>query len=136
MSKLNTETGEHSGASLCSIFELVDVTDEETYYTMGLFETAEEAIRQASTSENNTPPCNEIGEDYVTMEVRKRTIGKLQWSETGEVVATVRWVRKYSDEDEDSDGKWSFSISNNQAQRLPPGTVVACKPNSPINPKL
>jgi hypothetical protein len=25
--------------------------------------------------------------------------------------------------------------ANDQAQRLPPGTVVACKPNSPINPK-
>ena len=28
-----------------------------------------------------------------------------------------------------------FAPHNDQAQRLPPGTVVACKPNSPINQK-
>jgi hypothetical protein len=105
----NTTAGSGSGGSHCSIFELVDTTDEETYYTMGLFETAEEAIRLASR-EGSCPPCNEIGEDYVTMEIRKRRVGKIRWSETGQVVATVRWVRKYSDEDED-DGKWAFSIS-------------------------
>ena len=106
------QAGKPFGGSACSIFELVDVTDEETYFTMGLFQSAEEAIRQATMPEGGTPPCNEIGEDYVAMEVRKRKVGKLRWSETGDIVATVRWVRKYADEDEDDDGKWSFSISN------------------------
>jgi hypothetical protein len=118
MDKLNTETGEHSSASHCSIFELVDTTNEETYFTMGLFQTLEDAL--AIANNGTSPPPMEIEDDLVLLEVRERPIGKIGWSELGEVRAKVRWVRKFSEEDEDDDGKWIVSLSNSQAH--PPRT--------------
>jgi hypothetical protein len=105
-------SGSGLGGLTGSIFELVDTTNEETYFTMGLFSTLSEAL--AIASQGTRPPPMEIEDDLVLLEIRERPIGKIGWSELGEVRAKIRWVRKYSDEDEDSDGRWIVSLSNKQ----------------------
>lgn len=80
------------------IFEVVDQTDEERYYTIGLFLTEQEAM---SALEANEPPCDDNGEDAVTVEVRSRQIG---WHPHDyKTVASRTWERDYADE---SDEKW------------------------------
>jgi hypothetical protein len=114
----STEAQDPNGSGLGgltgSIFELVDTTNEETYFTMGLFQTLEDAL--AIANNGTCPPPMEIEDDLVLLEIRERPIGKIGWSELGEVRAKIRWVRKYSDEDEDSDGRWIVSLSNTHYQ--------------------
>src|SRR5690606_27766956 len=109
------QSGQGFGGLACSIFELVDTTSEENYYTMGLFWTLEEALTLASKGDE--PPRMEIEEELVLLEIRERLIGKLGWSHTGEVRAKIRWEQKFSwDEDEDDNGKWYVSVSNEKEE--------------------
>ena len=96
----------------CAIFELVDVTDSESYYTMGLFWTQEEAVSVASSPDKHGfPPSDDVWDDVVVYEIRERKMGYAGWSVTGHVRATVTWNRKYSEDDEDDEGKWSISVA-------------------------
>ena len=92
-----------------SLFEMVDATNEEAYYTMGLFATLDEAIRCA-TQEQYGMPLTEIEDDLVIFEIKERRTGFTGYSVTGKLRATVTWKKKYSDTDEDDDGKWSFDL--------------------------
>ena len=95
---------------MTSIFEMVDATNEEAYYTMGLFVTLEEALKYA-TDERHGEPLTEIDDDLVIFEIKERQMGFTGYSVTGKLRATVTWKKKYSDNDEDDDGKWSFEVS-------------------------
>lgn len=77
------------------IYELVDVTDD-VYYTIALFnsqERAKTAIKEQkyAFSENNDFYGGE------KLEVRKREIGKIRWSDTGEVVLRASFVCQEND---------------------------------------
>jgi hypothetical protein len=110
--ELNNIAGSGSGEPPWSIFELVDTTCDEAYYTMGLLLSLEEAIAEATKPSRSGGPRTEVNDDYVEFEIRERKIGFSGYSVTGKVRATVRWEYKYSDDDEDDDGKWHVSISN------------------------
>lgn len=79
------------------IYEMVDYTNEETYYNIGLYETIEEAVRDAIEGDN---PIGEQ-EDYMFIEIRRREIGVPNWSGTGKVVVTIEWKQEYKEESEE-----------------------------------
>lgn len=78
------------------IYELIDSTDDEMYFTIGLFESQEDAVNEGRAGDY--PPVDSPVE-VVNLEVRKRVIGKAAWGYTGKVVAEIDWQ-------EDEDGEW------------------------------
>ena len=101
-------------ASPGPVFELVDCTDEETYYTMGIFLTLQDALDQVKDCDQ---PPTDAAEDFARLEVRERKIGKLNWSGTGEKVAEVTWVHDYIESrDEWVWHKPSISLPNAQGE--------------------
>ena len=78
------------------IYEVVDATNNETYYPLALYLILDEAI---SSIENITPDeWNSDGyiDDYTKIEVRERSLG---WrSEVGDVVFILEWNKVYNEE--------------------------------------
>lgn len=74
------------------IYEVIDATDDERYYTLGLFLTEAEAL---SVLDSEEPPSDENGSDAVTLEVRRRPLGYHPHAWTK--VAERTWVRNYDD---------------------------------------
>ena len=92
------------------VFELVDCTDDENYFPMGLFISLEDALAQVR--DLNEPPTDDP-EEFVRMEVRKRQMGKLRLWDNGKTVATIKWTQDYIE----SRGDWvwrkpSISLPN------------------------
>ena len=83
------------------IFELVDASNEEAYYTIGVFLSLEDAIKGVASESEPWTLAQEGAEwgDSAKLEIRKREVGKLAWSETGEVVWSKTWVCQYDDEE-------------------------------------
>lgn len=83
------------------IFEVVDASDEENYFTHALF-IDELAAREVLDSAE--PPNNDNEHDRVTFEVRKRRLG---WHphDLGEVVFKRTWAREWPEES--TDALWS-----------------------------
>lgn len=75
-----------------SVFELVDCTNDETYFPMGLFLSLEEALEQVR---DRCEPPTDDPEEFVRMEVRERQIGKFRWWDNGKTVAKIQWVQDY-----------------------------------------
>lgn len=74
------------------IFEVVDATDDERYYSLGVFLTEAGAM---SLTDGAEPPYNDDDPDAVTIEVRRRLIGfhPHAWDK----IAEKTWVRSYAD---------------------------------------
>lgn len=74
------------------IFEAVDATDDERYYTLGLFLTEPEAM---AVLEGDEPPYNDDDPESVTVEIRRRPLGfePNAWHK----IAERQWVRNYED---------------------------------------
>lgn len=83
------------------VYEVVDASDEEQYFTLGVFIDEKVAREQLDSAE---PPSNDFGNDSVTLIVRKRALG---WRphELGEVIAQRTWTREYPEEA--TDPLWS-----------------------------
>lgn len=84
-----------------SMYELLDVTDGETCYPVGLYITEDGAVEAACIG----PPyadCTEC-DDYVILRVVERKIGPSGWSALGRRVATVIWRRA-------TDGEWTHEL--------------------------
>lgn len=79
-------------APAVSVFEVVDCTNDENYFPMGLFLSLEDALAQVKDREE--PPTDDP-EEIVRMEVRERQIGKLIWWDNGKTVATIHWIQDY-----------------------------------------
>ena len=79
------------------IYEVVDSTDEEQYYTLGIFLTKEEAL---AVLDSEDPPYNDDDPESVTVEVRSRSIGFHPHAYT--TIATRTWERLY----EDNEPEW------------------------------
>ena len=81
------------------IFEAVDRTDEDMYFTVGLWPTLETAI---NAFDNVTDPdefSNDVcHEEYCIIEIRERKIG---WSDTGIERAKLEWASKYDEENDE-----------------------------------
>ena len=82
------------------IYEVVDATDEERYYSLGLFM---EEGHARTLLWGESPPYNDGDPDAVTVEIRKRRLGFHPHEFT--VIAKRTWVRNYDAQGDESD--WS-----------------------------
>lgn len=74
-------------------YELVDVSDEEQYFTLGIWtdeKEARNALADGAIPEDYPLTMNDTG--YVKLELRRREIG---WSESGFVVGVREWVEQH-----------------------------------------
>lgn len=74
------------------IYEVVDGTDGERYYSLGVFLSEAEAM---SALDGDEPPANDADPEEVTVEVRSRKLGFNPHEYT--VIASRRWIRNYDD---------------------------------------
>lgn len=81
-----------------SMFEVVDVTSEESYYTMGIWPTLESAVSALRACGTDAP--GEHDDDYCMAEVRERKTEILDWSETGKLRWKFVWEQKYDARDD------------------------------------
>ena len=92
------------------IYEVVDATNDEQYYTLGIFLTEADAM---SVLDADEPPYNDDDPEAATIEVRRRPIGfhPHSWDK----IAERTWVRNY----DDTMPNWSAQPirQNDQAQR-------------------
>lgn len=84
------------------LFEVVDSTDDDRYYTLGIFHIEADAMSLLDGAE---PPINEDDHESVTIEVRSRPIGFHPHDFTE--VASRTWFRNFHDEGPDwENAKW------------------------------
>lgn len=82
----------------------MDSSNEETYWTLGIWPTLQEALSALDVENPEDFGCNEADEydEHRTIEVRERKIG---WGGSGKRVAKVEWKATW---DEPSDEyKWA-----------------------------
>lgn len=79
-----------------AIYEIVDVTDDERYFTCGLFPTLSSAIDALSDPHIG----DEDHEDYAAFEIRKRDWG---YGSLGTCVFKRKWKQVYNDEIDECD---------------------------------
>jgi hypothetical protein len=94
-----------------SVFEVVDSSNEETYWTLGIWPTLQEALAALDVENPEDVGCNEADEydEHRTIEVRERKIG---WGGSGRRVAKVEWKATW---DEPADEyKWARVQTLNQ----------------------
>lgn len=72
------------------VYELIDESDDESYYTMGLFASLAEAIEAADPD-----AVEDRDMDFITLAVRERTLGYGGWSRRGKCVWRAIWERDY-----------------------------------------
>jgi hypothetical protein len=100
-----------------SVFEVVDSSNEETYWTLGIWPTLQEALAALDVENPEDVGCNEADEydEHRTIEVRERKIG---WGGSGRRVAKVEWKATW---DEPADEyKWArVQTLNAPGDRLP-----------------
>lgn len=100
----NIASGEHGHAAACgpspgpgcSVFEVVDATDDENYFTLGIFLSLAEAVREVETCDEPDDLGGDHGdhEEYCVVEIRERKIG---WGGIGRKAAEYRWESKYDE---------------------------------------
>lgn len=86
------DTKFHEGGM--EIFELVDCTDDEMYFTIGLFFSLHDAI-QAIKAHGKDEAIIEYSEDYEKVEVRQRNVG---FSDAGRKVYEAERETYYDEE--------------------------------------
>lgn len=96
-----------------SVFEVVDSTNEEQYFTIGIWPTLKAAI-DALDECGNDPPGEDLDEDLRTVEIRERPLGVMDWSGIGRVVAKVGWAKSY---DDDTFNEWRRVTPNVLAEQ-------------------
>lgn len=67
------------------IYEIADSTNDEMYYSQGVFATLEEAVQHITAE-----PCTDDADDFCENTVRQRQLGDLT-SGVGKVVYRVLW---------------------------------------------
>ena len=73
------------------VFEVVDASDEEVFYPLGVFREFADA-RLAMSWKTPADLCDEVPEQYAIIEVRRRKIG---WSGMGRTVLRIEWAKVY-----------------------------------------
>ena len=61
----------------CSVFEVVDATDDENYFTLGVFLSLDDAMREVESCDDPDDLGGDHGdhEEYCVVEIRERKIG-------------------------------------------------------------
>jgi hypothetical protein len=126
MSKLEHETGEHSGGSHCSeyIFEVVDVSNEESYFAIGVFLSLQEAVEAIEAKPEPWGLCESAmySGDYACIEIRRRKMG-IDPLNNGDVVWKRAWNNIYDEDADDND--WRIILPNVRDQGSAPTTTNA-----------
>lgn len=81
-----------------NIFEAVDHTDEEMYFTIGLWPKLEDAIKAIEGCKQPCDFSDQDHEEYCKVEIRARVIG---FSDIGETVATIEWELNYNEAEDE-----------------------------------
>lgn len=79
------------------IFEIVDATNEEAYYPLGISLSLDHAIKEIQVDDPSDIGCDEA-DDYDghrIVEIRRREAG---WSGRGECVFRSEWTNHYDEE--------------------------------------
>jgi len=84
-----------SASEIHFVFEMVDATDDEQYFPIGIWLTLESAM----TALNECKDPDDVGsdgchEDYFKVEIRQHQIG---WSGHGKLVYQREWTNNYDE---------------------------------------
>lgn len=82
---------------MTSVFEAVDSTNEETYWTLGVWFTLEDALAAfADCQDPGDFGCQDHAEhdDLCVVKIRERPFG---WGGSGKPRATLRWENTYDE---------------------------------------
>ena len=69
------------------VYEVLDTSDDEAYYTLGIFLSLEDAEKAIKEVESESESLSEYSEDYEEITIRKRKIG---WSIQSPSVLVIR----------------------------------------------
>ena len=105
-----------------NVFEVVDVSDEEAFYTIGVFLSLQEAIAAIEAKAAPWTLCDNAmyAGDYASMEIRSRRIG-LDPLNNGAVVWRRAWGNVYDEDADDND--WRVIIPNAPHHQQPEETL-------------
>ena len=84
------------GEAAGSVFEAADATNEEQYWTLGLWLTLADALAALRVDDPTDVGCHDADEldEYRLIEIRERKIG---WCGSGKVVAKMEWKATYDE---------------------------------------
>jgi hypothetical protein len=85
-----------SAESPGSVFEVVDISNDEHYWPLGVFPSLHAALCALDGMDPDGLPIERSSEDYCRIEIRERAYG---WSEEGRRVAVIEWDKKYNEAD-------------------------------------
>lgn len=78
-----------------SVFEVVDATNEDQYWTLGVFSTLPDAlIALDGRTPDDMPGGHDDYDDFCMIQIRERKYG---WSDGGNVVRVREWTRDYNE---------------------------------------
>jgi hypothetical protein len=100
-----------------SVFEVVDSSNEETYWTLGIWLSLQEALAALDVENPEDVGCNEADEydEHRTIEVRERKFG---WGGSGKPVAQVEWKATW--DEPAGECKWARVQTLNGRDQRPP----------------
>lgn len=81
-----------------SIFEAVDKTEDEIYFTIGLWPSLEDAIKFLEKHQDPTEFLDQDHDEFCLVEIRERAMG---FSGVGEKIATIEWEHTYIEEEDE-----------------------------------
>jgi hypothetical protein len=86
------------------IYEIVDTSDEECYFAIGVFLSLEEAVSAIEAKPQPWKLCESAmySEDYACIEIRRRKVG-IDPLNNGEVVWIREWRNVYDEDADDND---------------------------------
>lgn len=82
------------GLTMLHVFEIIDSTDDEMYFPLGIFLTEGEALR-AIRKADPEHPVSEHAEDYESLSIVRRKIG---WDGFGKRIWEFRRETQYNEE--------------------------------------
>jgi len=90
------------------IYEIVDNSDEEQYFSLGYFIDKKEAVNEFNSCREPADFGSPImPEEQAEFEVREHKVG---WGSYYKVVASVKFISKYNEKEDDY--KWEKSINS------------------------
>ena len=81
-----------------SIFEAVDNTEDEMYFTIGVWPSLEDAIKFLENHEDPTDFLDQNHDEFCMVEIRERAMG---FSGVGEKRATIEWEHTHIEEEDE-----------------------------------
>lgn len=97
----NSLAKEGCAASICSVFEARDTTNDEPYYQHGIWLSLEDALRDIRSCEEPSDVGDgfEMHEDYARIEIYEISVG---WPQgINRSVATIEWSENYDIESDE-----------------------------------